>query len=115
MIKDKEKEEKVQPKVEAMAPENGEKKAVPKKIKKTPDIHPINWVVLLLLAIGVVYTGFATQKALTGPVADVAVTTPAPTIAPALVLKLNQNHQRSAPAVQVNQNEIGRNNPLVKP
>lgn len=111
MSKEKEKDEKP---AEQPA-EKPDKKAAAKKGRPLSDMHPINWIVLFILAVGVGYTGYATHGALTSSSGVVATATPTPKDPSIPELKLHQNHQRNAPEVEVNQNEIGRSNPLQQP
>lgn len=95
-------------------PEEKPEKAPVKKVRKIPAVPLVNWIVLLVLFLAVAYTGYATHTVLNETEATVTVPSGAK-VADLPTLKLHQNHQRQAPEVQVDQGQIGRPDPLIKP
>ena len=90
------------------------KKAKAPKEQKVGGLHPLNYVIVLMLLAGATLVGFATSgvlKAVTPNASANAV----PTLPPIPKLNLNKNHARQGPTVTVDQGAIGRDNPFLKP
>jgi hypothetical protein len=95
-------------------------KAITQKVPhRSPDL--VNWIVIGVILIAVLYTTYATWAALQLPISSsipVSVASPKarPSVTPdATLLNLNNPHQHLGPLVQVDLGNIGRDNPFAKP
>lgn len=83
---------------------------------KKVGLHWANYVIIGILILGATFIGLQTSAALKSSASDsTAGLTPESTLPALPELKLNKNHARQGPTVEVNQGEIGRENPFLKP
>ena len=123
MAKDKEEKKVVTPApvesvVPEVVPEKGRDKDKKKKDKEVKVVrqgpHFLNYVIVLVLLAGVAFMALQTNKAL-NPAGTTTVKQAEASLPPIPTLKLNKNHARQGPAISVDESQIGRANPFLKP
>ena len=84
-------------------------------VVKRPSIHWANYVIIGVLAVAVGFVVWQTRLALSPVSASDGQPVAQATLPPIPTLTLNKNHKRQGPTVQVDEGQIGRDNPFLKP